>query len=302
VLVALGILFGGDGDQVSELGRSFELKRALRGVPLLAGGLVLLVLVSQTDFLFPKPAFNPAQKPQKPKAVPLGEVRDRVLFEVDGPITGPWKSGVLDFYDGTGWRLPPFDPTKLQKVPGDGVVDKGRVGDVEVRITVRDLGTSSVLPGVAGPTKIDISGAAVQYDPRVGIFRMVEGRVPADLTYTLSLPTYPTAQQLQQAGPPTTKIDTDLTFAPKAPPAVQRLLDEAPANPWDRMNYLRKKLNEVVVAVGAGSPSAPVPPSKVEDLLEGSHEGSPFQIVAQGEDEPRHRPEREVRPEHRPER
>lgn len=280
LLLALALLFGGDTRQVSELSSAFELKRAARGAPLLLVGLVVLVLLSQTDFLFPKPVYNPAQKPQKPKAVPLGEVRDRVLFEIDGPITGPWKTGVLDFYDGKNWRLPPFDPSTLKKIPGDGVVDKTRVGDVTVNFIVRDLGTSAVLPAVAGPTKIEVDNPEVIYDPRAGIFRIRQGRVPADLPYKVSLPSYPKAEQLRAAGPPTTKIDPDLTYVPKPTPVVARLLAEAPENRWDRMNYLRKKLNEVVIAAGAGAPNAPVPPSKVDDLLEGSHEGTPFQIVA----------------------
>jgi hypothetical protein len=66
---------------------------------------------------------------------------------------------------------------------------------------------------------------------------------------------------------------------PKAPPAVRALLDEAPADPWHRLDYLLKKLTAVEVAVGAGTPKD-ITPHKVETILVGNHEGSPFELVA----------------------
>ena len=279
ILLALGLMFGGDG-RVSELGTAFELKRALRSAPLLAGGLALIVLLAQTDFLFPKPAYNPAEKPQKPKSIPLGEVRDRVLFEIEGDITGPWKTGVLDFYDGEAWRLPPFDEERLEEIPSSGIVDDTRVGDTTVKFTIRDLGTSSVMPGVIAPTKVTFSkDVDALYDPRTNALRMRTGRVPADLSFTMEMPKYPEGDKLRTARPPR-RISEDLTYMPKAPAAVQQLLSAAPENPWERLEYVRSALNKVVIAVGAGEPSKDVPPSKVADLLVGSHEGSPFEIVA----------------------
>src|SRR5439155_1048132 len=107
--VGLGMLSGtqmGAGDD--KLPAGYEIRRALRALPLLAvvtGGLFLL---AQTDFLFPKPAINPAEQPQKPKTVPLSQVEDRVLFSVDSALSGPWRVGSLDVYDGKDWRLPAF--------------------------------------------------------------------------------------------------------------------------------------------------------------------------------------------------
>jgi hypothetical protein len=95
----------------------------------------------------------------------------------------------------------------------------------------------------------------------------------------MSARAFPTPDQLSTT-PPVTGIDRDLTYIPKPPPAVQRLLQQAPENKWQRLAFLRKKLNDVVVAAGAGVPNKAVPPSKVADLLEGSHEGTPFEIVA----------------------
>src|SRR2546423_2198833 len=97
--VGLGMLSGtqmGPGDD--NLPAGYEIRRALRALPLLAvvtGGLFLL---AQTDFLFPKPAINPAEQPQKPKTVPLSQVEDRVLFSVDSALSGPWRGGSLHGY------------------------------------------------------------------------------------------------------------------------------------------------------------------------------------------------------------
>ena len=54
-----------------QLTRQFEVKRLIRGAIALALAVGLLILLNQSNFLFPKPAYNPAQKPQKPKAIPL---------------------------------------------------------------------------------------------------------------------------------------------------------------------------------------------------------------------------------------
>src|SRR5436305_7238298 len=66
---------------------------------------------------------------------------------------------------------------------------------------------------------------------------------------------------------------------PAPPPAVRDLLAAAPTDPWRRLDFVRSKLNQIVVATGAGAPG-PVPPSKVQELLAGNHEGTPFEIVA----------------------
>jgi hypothetical protein len=279
LVAALAVLYGGDAAGASGLGRAFEVKRAVRGVAALAPVMALLVLVGNSSFLFPKPIYDPSQKPQKPRAVPLSAAQDRVLFEVDGPITGPWVIGALDVYDGRSWRLAPFDPRRLKPAPADGVVDPGRPAGVTVKFTTRDLGDTPNFPGVALVAKASFPGPAPLFDPRVGVFRVKTGRVPANLAYTMSLPAYPTAAQLQAAGPSVPPAMRELLQVPAPPPAVRQLLDQAPANPWLRLDFLRAKLNQVVVATGAGVPGD-VPPSKVQDLLAGKHEGSPFEIVA----------------------
>src|SRR5581483_5094215 len=65
VASGLGLLSGEQtGNADEKLPAGYEIRRALRALPLLAvvtGGLYLL---AQTDFLFPKPAINPAEQPQ----------------------------------------------------------------------------------------------------------------------------------------------------------------------------------------------------------------------------------------------
>ncbi|MDQ1373842.1 MAG: hypothetical protein QOJ09_1180 [Actinomycetota bacterium] len=284
ILGSLAVLYGGDTDKAADLGTQFELKRAARGLAAAVPVVVVLVALNSASFLFPKPVYNPADKPQKPKPVPLSAAQDRVLFEVktDAPITGPWRMGVLDVYDGTSWRLPPFDTKRFRPVPDGG----GSVGGsaaagrdtVSIAFTVRDLGDTSALPGVANASKITVSGQKVLFDPRAGIFRVPRGRAPAGLAYVLEAPVYPEAAQLEAAPPPGREVSEQLQV-PKMPPAVRDLMAAAPTNPWNRLDYVRKKLNEVVVAVGQGSPKD-VTPKRVEQLLVGNHEGSPFEIVA----------------------
>ncbi|MDT7570147.1 MAG: hypothetical protein QOE05_321, partial [Actinomycetota bacterium] len=124
--VGLGLLSGaqafGQDDERPPV--SYEIRRALRSIPLVGLITVLMYLVSQANFLFPSPVIDPTHQPQKPKTVPLSKVEDRVLFEVRSSITGPWRIGSLDVYDGHDWRLPPFSDSKLGRVPRDGIVDR----------------------------------------------------------------------------------------------------------------------------------------------------------------------------------
>jgi hypothetical protein len=104
--------------------------------------------------------------------------------------------------------------------------------------------------------------------------------VKPDTQYTLELPTYPTADQFLAAPPHATKLDKDFTYVPKPGAAVRDLLSQAPPNTWDRLDFVRRALSDVVIASGVGDPSKPVTAAKVDDLLVGTHEGTPFEIVA----------------------
>ncbi|HLF41419.1 MAG TPA: hypothetical protein VI854_08095, partial [Acidimicrobiia bacterium] len=92
--IGLGVLSGtqaGDGEGAEKMPPGYEVRRALRALPLIAAVTAGLYGLAQTDFLFPDPAIDPAQEPQKPKTVPLSEVADRVLFTAEAQISGPWR-------------------------------------------------------------------------------------------------------------------------------------------------------------------------------------------------------------------
>src|SRR2546430_2357722 len=149
--VGLGLLSGsstgqpGDTDE-EKLPPGYEVRRALRALPLLVVVTAGLFGLAQTDFLFPKPVINPVQEPQKPKTVPLSEVEDRVLFSVEANVSGPWRVGSLDVYDGKDWRLPAFSESELADVPRNGLVNPSLQPGGRASLPLAALGRT-VLPG-----------------------------------------------------------------------------------------------------------------------------------------------------------
>jgi hypothetical protein len=281
LLLALAVLYGGDTRSASELTSQFELRRALRGALFLIPAVILLVAVGKSSFLFPKPAYNPANKPQKPRSIPLSKVEDKVLFEVQSDnFTGPWRTGVLDTFDGRTWRLPPFDDSRYTPVGSDGIVNATKPGSVSVKFVVRNLQASPTFPGLAAPTRIRVEtpGVAVMYDPRTDTFRVPTGRVNPGTVYEMRTDPYPSGDVFRRAQPAKPDLP-ELLEIPRPPPAVSELLSKAPANPWERLDFLRAQLLKVAVAVGAGQPKD-VPVAKVQQILAGNHEASPFEIVA----------------------
>jgi hypothetical protein len=261
---------------------SYELRRALRAVPLLAIITVALYLLAQADILFPRPLIDPTQEPQKPKTVPLSAVKDRVLFEVESVATGPWRIGSLDVYDRRdgSWRLPPFADNKLDDVPRDGIVDHDLTPGIRATFTIAGLG-GAVLPGLPNPVGVVAEGPKLAYDARNNNIRLAEGQVQAGLRYTVVAAILPTEDDLRNDNhtvPPAIKRFTQI---PDPPAALDGLLSEARAkgNLWDSFNFLRNQVLDNVTAVGEGRP-VNVTPDRVADMLTGSKEGSPFEIVA----------------------
>ena len=287
ILAALGVLFGADRDAESALDRSFEFTRLARGaVPMVALGAALVVL-GNTGFLFPKPVYNPDDRPQKPKSIPLSQLKDHVLFSVEAPdgFTGPWRTGVLDIYEDGAFKLPGASTIKLVDLPGDGVLDDSPVAaraerqDVDVTLTTGDLGSTAVLPVVPTARRVRFAGSApsLKFEPRTGGMRVPSGRAPSDLTYTLTLPAYPTAKQLEVAEK--VKVRSEEIAMPAPPVTIQRVLAQAPQGEWARLDYVRHKLLDTVTADGGGSPKD-ITPQRVVDLLQGSKKGTPYEIVA----------------------
>lgn len=282
--IGLGLLSSeqsvGAGDERPSLG--YELRKAVKALPLIAVVTVALYLLSQTDFLFPPPVIDPAQEPQEPQTVPLTEVEDRVLFSVVSELSGPWRVGVLDVYnveDGT-WRLPPFAESELDEVPSDGFVDRRLAPAVNAEFTVAGLG-GSVLPGLPNTVGIIADGPELSYDDRSGNIRVSQGQVEAGLTYTVAAAGLPSIEELQQTTIPIPEDKRPFLEAPDMPPAAATLVAEAEAeltNRWDRFDFLRTYVLDNVVASGAGSPVA-IPPERVQEILT-DLEGSPYEIVA----------------------
>ena len=281
VLAAIGVLFGGDDSATETLDRGFEVRRLLRAVVAAVPMVGLLFLVSNAEFLFPEPAFDPDDKPQKPRAQPLDAAADRVLFEVsESPFTGPWRVGALDVYDDESWLIPGYNRDRLVDVPADGEISalRGDAPQTKVTITVRDLGDTAVMPVLGGTTRV-IAGRDLLFDPRMVTLRVPTGRVPSGTVYELHVPAYPSAAELEAVtAEPGGDLDDQLAV-PSPPAAVENLLASAPPNPWKRLDFLRQTLLDNVTASGSGTP-IPVPPSRVVELLSGDEPGTPFEIVA----------------------
>ena len=257
----------------------YEVRRALRALPLIAAITAALILLAQANILFPDPLIDPTEEPQRPRTVPLSQVEDRVLFEVESQATGPWRVGSLDVYDGKDWRLPPFADNQLEDVPRTGVVDESLAPGVRAKFTVKGLG-GAVLPALPNTVGIVAEGPRLAYDSRNGNIRLSQGQIQAGLQYTVVAATLPSEDDLRAVSPSVPDSERQFLRVPKPPPAVQDLLDRAPkTSKWDTFNFLRNYVLDNVTATGPGRPVA-IPPSRVQEMLTGTREGSPFEIVA----------------------
>lgn len=285
-VVGLGVLSGTEleGDQESRPSVAYELRRGLKAIPMIAVIIGLLYFASTSGLLFPPPLYDPTQEAKKPKTVPLAEVVDRVLFRAKANFSGPWRMGHLDVYDGVDWRLPPFAQSQLAEVPRSGVVDSELTPGIKAEFEIVELG-GAVLPGLPNTVGVIAEGPRLAFDSRLGNIRLAEGTIQPGLKYTVVAGIIPPIDELRQV---TAELPDDidgvptenLLDIPKAPPAVQALLDAAPTtSAWDRFDHLRTTFLDTVVASGSGVP-VEVRPNKVDDMLTGSKEGTPFEIVA----------------------
>ncbi len=280
-VLALGILSGVQDDEASSLGLAFELRRALRALPLIALITVLLYFASRSNFLFPPPIYDPAQEAKKPKTIPLSEVEDRVLFTVEAKFSGPWKMGSLDVYDASdgSWRLPPFADSELNEVPESGIVNDDLTPAARATYTIRGLG-GAILPGLVNTVGIVAIGPTLSYDERSDNIRVSQGQIEPGFKYIVASAEIPSLTQLNRAGADYPDDLEQFLEIPAPPPAVAALLQTAPKDKlYDRLDFLKTKLLRSVTASGAGTP-VDVKPEKVQDMLAGSKEGTPFEIVA----------------------
>jgi len=277
--IGLGLLSGiemGEGEQRS---LAYELRRAARALPMIAGITAILFFMAQANFLFPKPRIDPTQEAQRPKQVPITKVPDVVLFTVKATITGPWRMGGLDVYEDNAWKLPPFKDNRIAEVPKDGKVDTELNPGHKAIFNVKGL-KGAVLPGLPNLVGLVADGPKLAYDSRTGNIRLAEGQVERGLDYGVTAARIPSIEELRNvtAAPP--RDMQKFTEIPAPPPAVQQLISRAPhTSLWDKLDFVRTEFLKIVVAQGLGAPKD-VPPSKVQDMLSGSKTGTPFEIVA----------------------
>jgi hypothetical protein len=270
----------GAGDDDEGTPFAYQLRKALKSLPLLAAVTVVLVLLAQTNILFPKQLIDPAQEPQRPKTVPLSEVEDRVLFEVKSDVSGPWRVGSLDVYDGKDWRLPPFAQNELKPVPNSGIVDKELTARVGATFTVAGLG-GAVLPGLPNMVGIRAKGPLLAYDERNANIRLVNGQVTPGLEYEVvaaGLPSVDDLRAVTAKAPKSLASFADMPDGP--PPAVVDLVSKAPkTSKWEEFDFLRSWILDNVTASGPGAPKS-ITAERIQDMIAGSKEATPFEIVA----------------------
>lgn len=279
--IGLGMLSGTEmgGDESQRRSLAFELRRGLKSLPMVGVVIGALVALTQLNILFPDPLFDPTQEAKKPRTIPLSEVKDRVLFKVSSNITGPWRMGHLDVFDGKDWRLPPFAQTRLKEVPKSGVVDSELTPGVRADFEVAEIG-GAVLPGLPNTVGIVADGPKLAFDSRLGNIRLAQGQIEVGTKYSVVAAVIPSVEELRTI---TGEVPDDIRpflEIPDPPPAVRDLLAQAPTTSiWDKMDFMRQHFLQTVTSSGSGVPTS-VPPSRVDDMLGGSKRGTPYEIVA----------------------
>lgn len=293
-VIGLAIIYRADRGEGEGVSIAYEMKRAVRMLPLIGVLTVGLVAMSQAGFLFPEPIYDPTERAQKPKSQPLSEVEDRVLFTVETPedakFAGPWRTGVLDVIDeDAAFRLPAYNAAGLRPAPTDGLL--GREFEREgpnnsvATIKIKGLG-GTVLPLPARIQQIRVvSGPRLDLETRTQRVLVHEGQVSDDLEYTIGFTFLPSEVSLRTSPAPLdqtffeTFTDTAGFEPPESVVALFAKAREKHDNLWDQLDFVREEYLATITAAGQGLPSA-VPPERIEDMFSGSKEATPFEIVA----------------------
>lgn len=267
-----------DDAEGGAVSRAFELRQLGRGAAAMAAVLAVLGALSQASVLFPVNEDESQAQPQKPQVQPLSAVPDRPLFTVSSTLRGPWRLGVLDEYDGSGWLLPPFDLKRAVEPDSSGSVPGPDRPTLSADFTIKDLG-GFTLPAPAGTVRIEGAKGDVGFDPRTQVFRTRRGSAGEGFTYRVQAGRPLTGTELRTAaGGPVPNDVRRFAKVPEPPLEVRRLLDAAPANPFERVQSLRAKLYTSITAAGSGVP-VDINSARVVAMLQGG-EASPFEIVA----------------------
>ncbi|HEV7679635.1 MAG TPA: transglutaminase-like domain-containing protein [Candidatus Dormibacteraeota bacterium] len=278
---ALVAAYGADLSRASSLTLDFERGRVVRAGALALALVVAVAGLGHVGALFPQPERTAVVPPQPPQAQPPGP--DRVLFAVrfsGASATLPLRTGVLDVYDSNSktWLLPAYDTHRLESVHAPSPLPgaPGVAAGVHAAVTIRDLG-GHVLPTLPGATRIAGIDQALLADPRTGEITLADQPAGPGTGYSIDATALPSAEQLT-AAPQPSGAARDFLAAPTPPHSVAQLLLKAPANPFNRLQFLRQKLYAGVVAAGGGSPVA-VSPQRVAEMVGGGR-ANPFEIVA----------------------
>lgn len=290
LIAAFGASYAVDLAKEGASSGSFELRRIGRAAVALLVLVGVMVGLSKTSFLLPAADNSTVVPPQFPQTPPPQP--DRELFTVTAPEPLPLRLGVLDVYSTTqtAWLTPPYDTSRFQTLPEDGAIRPGtkkgetpaipppadKAPNVTVRFQMKHIG-GHLLPTVANPLAVPHRGFELQYDPRTQTLREPGAVVSPGSSYDVVAPAVPSGDALAKAGPPPAQLKEYLE-APEAPDSVAKLLEKAPKNPFQRLQYVRNLYYKKVVASGSGNP-VPMPPDRVAEMLAGKP-GTPFEIVA----------------------
>ncbi len=286
--IGFGVAYGVELRRDGAISGEFEVRRfGTAALAMIAIGGTLFFL-SRFDFLLPEPQEHQTP-PQKPEPQP--PLSDRRLFSVKTDQVVPFRLGVLDGYYTTAWLTPPFNPARLVKLPPSGKVPFGLPGGASA--TIEETFTSTfeigdlpgrVIPNLAMATiaKKVAGDFEIEYDPRTQSFRMPL-RTKIGQTYVVTAPVPPSVEKLNKAGPPPPEMK-QYVLMPEPPLEVKDFLNTIPSDlpDYERLQFIRTKYYERVIAAGAGDP-IDVPPKRVSELIgedEKKREATPFEITA----------------------
>jgi hypothetical protein len=109
---------------------------------------------------------------------------------------------------------------------------------------------------------------------------VAQGQVQAGLRYTVAAAALPRVDDLRQITAPAPKALARFAEIGPPPPAVVDLIEQSPkSSKWDQFDFLRTWILSNVTATGTGVPKS-VPAERIQDMIGGSKEGSPYEIVA----------------------
>lgn len=277
---ALAVAYGADLARQGTTGTEFEARRLGKALAIMAALVAGLVLLSQLGLFFPDETESKAYPPKRPSPPP--PAKDRVIFTAQSELNLPWRIGVLDVYKDSAWMTPPIDSGRLVDVPGDGRIPEVPPPPPEATTSATfelvDIEGHSI-PSISEPRLVKNGPGALQYDPRTQQLQTA-GRARNGVKYTIEAPIPPDAGVLSRAEAPSQRIVDDFGDVPEAPLEIQSLLSEIPPDVplYERMQFVRTRFYEKVVAAGAGTP-VDMPPERVVAVL-GGEDATPYEITA----------------------